>query len=105
MPRKAMNTPSPSKPYDRPSTPPPIKDEKPDFLTPKKSPTERKQRVDTPGRKWSSDELLDLFNHALKTDEKDWDKAVEGRTAKQCSQTWKKTLLPFIKQNIENKKS
>ncbi|WWC85935.1 uncharacterized protein L201_000805 [Kwoniella dendrophila CBS 6074] len=106
MPRQAADTSSPtSKPYDRPSTPIKAEDNKPNPKSPKKSPstkTERK-RENVAGRKWTSEELLILFNHVMKNGQRDWDNAVQGRTANQCNQTWSKTLLPFIKQSIESK--
>ncbi|WVW81940.1 hypothetical protein I302_103943 [Kwoniella bestiolae CBS 10118] len=99
MPRQIMNTFSPqSKPYNRPSTP--ISDTKPKLEAPSKP---KRSRADTPSKKWTSEELLALFNHVLKNGQRDWDRAVEGRTANQCCQTWTKTLLPYIKQSIESK--
>ncbi|WWC58266.1 uncharacterized protein I303_100804 [Kwoniella dejecticola CBS 10117] len=105
IPRVKDTTTSSAKPYDRPSTAAHIKDEKPDTQSSKKSTKKTtRQRADTSGRKWTAVELLDLFNHALAHGQRDWDKAVQGRTANQCAQTWRNTLLPFIRQAIESKK-
>ncbi|WVF66162.1 hypothetical protein IAT40_000902 [Kwoniella sp. CBS 6097] len=82
------------KPYDRPkASTPNRKESKPDISSPSK-------RVGVAGRKWSSDELLQLFEHVLKNGPRNWEGVIEGRTVNQCQQTWSKTLVPFLKNSI-----
>ncbi|WWC99340.1 hypothetical protein V866_006241 [Kwoniella sp. B9012] len=109
MPRQIINAFSPSsKPYKRPTTPDQDIKPKTEPTTPKteNSPAKNKtkrSRAATSSKKWTSEELLTLFNHVLRNGQKDWDNAVEGRTANQCCQTWTKTLLPYIRQSIDSK--
>ncbi|OCF59512.1 hypothetical protein L486_02179 [Kwoniella mangroviensis CBS 10435] len=108
MPRQIINAFHPaSKPYKRPTTPDLDTKPKTEPTTPKTESSPRhktkRTRVATPNKKWTSEELITLFNHVLKNGQKDWDRAVEGRTANQCCQTWTKTLLPYIRQSIESK--
>ncbi|OCF45200.1 hypothetical protein I317_01003 [Kwoniella heveanensis CBS 569] len=63
-------------------------------------PSSPSKRAGVAGRKWTSEELLQLFEHVLKNGPRNWDGVVEGRTGNQCMQTWSKTLLPFLKNSI-----
>ncbi|WVR03508.1 hypothetical protein IAU60_000499 [Kwoniella sp. DSM 27419] len=63
----------------------------------------KKARQSGLSRRWTSEELLQLFEHAMKNVHTKWEGAVPGRTANQCAQTWGKTLVPFIKDSIRSK--
>ncbi|WVQ93789.1 hypothetical protein IAU59_000867 [Kwoniella sp. CBS 9459] len=82
------------KPYARDKeTTPQQEDNKPTVSSPSK-------RAGVAGRKWTSEELLQLFEHVLKNGPRNWEGVVEGRTVNQCMQTWSKTLLLFLKNSI-----
>ncbi|OCF45819.1 hypothetical protein I317_00307 [Kwoniella heveanensis CBS 569] len=46
---------------------------------------------------WSVGDKSLLFEHVVANGERDWDKAVPGKTAQQSREQWKKTLLPMIR--------
>ncbi|KAK4683501.1 hypothetical protein P7C73_g6751, partial [Tremellales sp. Uapishka_1] len=59
---------------------------------------ERRPRQGGGGKPWSGDELVRLYSFVIKNGSEKiaWGEAVPGRTASQCSQTWKVTVSPFI---------
>ncbi|KAK8847465.1 hypothetical protein IAR55_005323 [Kwoniella newhampshirensis] len=46
---------------------------------------------------WSVADKSLLFDHVRMNGEKDWEKAVPGKTGQQSREQWKKTLLPMIR--------
>ncbi|WVW81941.1 hypothetical protein I302_103944 [Kwoniella bestiolae CBS 10118] len=107
MPRQVMNTSNLplTKPYNRSSTP--MIDIKPDIQNteiPNSTPRKEKAKRDvSTSRKWTSEELIQLFEHVSKNGTKRWENAVPGRTGNQSYQTWLQSLSPFIKRSIAGK--
>ncbi|OCF59511.1 hypothetical protein L486_02178 [Kwoniella mangroviensis CBS 10435] len=97
-----------ARPYDRPVSPTtetnPILNTKSPNTTPKK---EKAKRDVSTFRKWTSEELFQLFEHLSRhgtaMGKNGWENAVEGRTANQSYQTWLQSLSPFIKNSIAGK--
>ncbi|WWC58268.1 uncharacterized protein I303_100806 [Kwoniella dejecticola CBS 10117] len=94
-----------SKPYKRESHSP-SQDIKPN---PSISPSPKKNQNTVAGKRrpWTSDELLQLFEHVIKhgaAGKKVWESAVEGRTANQAYLAWQQTLAPFLRGAIETRR-
>ncbi|WWC68041.1 uncharacterized protein I206_101960 [Kwoniella pini CBS 10737] len=51
----------------------------------------------SPSKAWSNGDKSLLFEHVRLNGEKDWDRAVPGKTSQQSREQWKKTLLPQIR--------
>ncbi|WWC99341.1 hypothetical protein V866_006242 [Kwoniella sp. B9012] len=93
-----------SKPYNRPTAP----TAEAKLIVNTESPKKEKVKRDvTTSRKWTSEELIQLFGyvsrHGTAMGKNGWENAVEGRTANQSYQTWLQSLSPFIKKSIAGK--
>ncbi|WRT63717.1 uncharacterized protein IL334_000640 [Kwoniella shivajii] len=106
MPRQVTKTNPSSKPYNRSSSTEEIDiklqlDQKETTKKPKT------QRENIGNRKWTPDELIQLFEyvskHGTSLGKNGWENAVPGRTANQSYQAWLQTLTPFIKKSIAGK--
>ncbi|KAK6905358.1 hypothetical protein I204_05308 [Kwoniella mangroviensis CBS 8886] len=54
-------------------------------------------------RPWTSDELMQLYDHVKKNGSKTWEGAVQGRTSNQCYKVWNQTIDPYLKNAIISK--
>ncbi|WVF69731.1 hypothetical protein IAT40_004510 [Kwoniella sp. CBS 6097] len=46
---------------------------------------------------WSLGDKSLLFEHVISNGERDWNRAVPGKTAQQSREQWKRILLPMIR--------
>ncbi|OCF45211.1 hypothetical protein I317_01014 [Kwoniella heveanensis CBS 569] len=105
MPRVPKSTSPPVKPYDRSATP---TSESADHIKPKMKPASTPNSPTKTGRRWTSEELTQLFEHVSKhgtgMGTSGWAQAVPDRTANQAYQIWLQSLGPFLKKAIAAKK-
>ncbi|WVF66173.1 hypothetical protein IAT40_000913 [Kwoniella sp. CBS 6097] len=105
MPRASKPDSPPSKPYDRLATP---TSDSADDIKPKIKKSGNPDSPSKNARRWTSEELTQLFEHVSKHGTSmgtaGWAHAVPGRTANQAYQTWLQSLSPFLKKAIAAKK-
>ncbi|WWC85932.1 uncharacterized protein L201_000802 [Kwoniella dendrophila CBS 6074] len=71
---------------------------------PKKSKTKSTTNTSSNAKRpWTSEELMQVYEHVKKNGCKSWENAVEGRTSNQCYKVWTQTLDPYLKNAVINK--
>ncbi|WVQ93798.1 hypothetical protein IAU59_000876 [Kwoniella sp. CBS 9459] len=108
MPRVPKSSSPPEKPYDRPTTSTANAGAADDIKPKIKNSPASSSPSGKNARRWTSEELLQLFEHVSKhgtvMGNSGWAQAVPGRTANQAYQTWLQSLSPYIKKAIAAKK-